>query len=261
MIRLHNKKLYMQAEIQTNELTNSQQLAIKNAGKKSKIHQKNLHHLVVDKFIQNNINIEYIDKITNYIRTETSLTTKMPSMVLDKFLTDPILKNRLELYAITGSYGDRSIKEDKIFNDAYKDVVASERVKYGSLNLKNLISGDPLASSYGDTTIFYKNDMKKRTTFLYGNSCSTMMYICTFEHCEHLLYHMPIKDINILINIVDGVKNDTHFKSYVEIQLHGTIDITRDVEKFTISNDKYLINKTVIDKFINKYHNIDIIIY
>ena len=41
-------------------LTDKQRLALKNANTKAKIHQKNIAHLVIDKFISNNIDVKYI---------------------------------------------------------------------------------------------------------------------------------------------------------------------------------------------------------
>jgi hypothetical protein len=50
------------------ELTDKQKLAMSNSIKKSKIHEKQLMHLVIEKFMGNNIDVSYIDKInTNYL--------------------------------------------------------------------------------------------------------------------------------------------------------------------------------------------------
>ena len=243
-------------------LTDKQRLALKNANTKAKIHQKNITHLVIDKFISNNIDIKYIDKIKEFIETNVSMTTKIKCNILEKFILDPVLKNRIELTPNDTTYIDyRKKKEDVLFNKAYSESEASERVKYGSLNLRNLISGDPLASMYGDTTIFYKNDIKDRVTFLYGNSDASMMYICTFKYFEHILYHCPIEDIKLLINLIDLQPNDKNFKSYIEIQLHGIIDLTKDVEKITMDNKIYNLNKELVDKFIKKYPTIEVLIY
>ena len=243
-------------------LTDRQTLAINNCIKKSKIHEKNLMHLIINKFIENNIDISYIEKIKEYILHNVSLTTKFKCLTLEKFIENPILKNRLELNPSDISYCSyRKTKEDTIFHKAYQNCNDSERVKYGSLNLKNLISGDELASIYGDSTIFYKNDIKNRTTFLYGNSDANILYICTYNHFTHLLYHMPISDINTFIDLINQNETKLKFTSYVEIQLHGEINIMKDVEKITMSNNVYQQNKILIDKFIAKYPMIEFIIY
>ena len=243
-------------------LTDNQKLAIKNCIIKSKMHEKNLIHLIQEKFIVNNIDVKYIDKIINYINNYVSLTTKMKYNTLEQFIQDPILKNSLELKNKDNNYINyRKTKEDTLFHNAYKDCVDSDRVKYGSLNLKNLISGDPLASGYGETTIFYKNDIKDRVSFLYGNSESSIMYVCTFKHFKHLLYHMPISDIKIFVDLIDSKNIIKNFSSYVEIQIHGKVDLINDVEKITIPQNVYNTNKHIIDNFIWKYNMIDVIIY
>lgn len=243
------------------ELTDKQKLAIKNSLVKSKIHEKNLMHLIMEKFISNNIDTSYIDKIKDYIMANVTLTTKMYCRTLQNFIDNPILKNRLELNADSSYSNYRIVKEDTLFHKAYEGCNPSERVKYGSLNLKNLISGDPLASSYGETTIFYKNDVKDRTTFLYGNSDASHMYICTFKHFVHILHHMPISDIKILIQLIENNKPVSNLLSYIEIQLHGIIDLTRDVEKITMDGKTYQTNKNIVDNFIAKYPIIEVIIY
>jgi len=240
------------------ELTECQKLAIINSIKKSKIHEKNLLHLVMNKFLENNIDVSYIEKIKDYILNNVTLTTKFRSHTLEKFIQNPILKNTLEL---NGANPYRITKEDLIFHNAYKDCQHSERVKYGSLNLKNLISGDPLAATYGDATIFYKNNIKDRTTFLYGNSDASILYICTFKHFTHLLYHMPISDIQIFIDLIDKKEVTLNFRSYVEIQLHGLVDLTKDVHQISISDNVYQKNKNLVDNFINKYPMIEVIVY
>lgn len=243
-------------------LTDNQKLAIKNCIVKSKIHEKNLIHLIQEKFIVNNIDVAYIDKIINYINNYVSLTTKIHCNIIDKFIQDPILKNSLELKNKAQSYNTgREFKEDTLFHNAYKGCAVSDRVKYGSLNFKNLISGDPLASGYGETTIFYKNDIKERISFLYGNSDASIMYICTFKHFKHLLYHMPISDIKIFVDLINSKNINQNFSSYVEIQIHGKVDITNDVKKITIPNATYKLNKQIVDNFISKYNMIDVIIY
>ena len=246
-------------------LTDKQKLAINNANKKAKIHEKQLSHLIIEKFISNNIEIEFIDKIKKYIQNNTSMTTKLHCIILKNFIENPILKNKLELFPGSTSYNSyRKLKEDALFHNAYFEVEASDRVKYGSLNIKNLISGDPLAIMYGDINIFYKDDIKDRVSFLYGNSEQTMMYICTFKYCEHLLYHMPIDDINIIIKIIEkkeNIEKIQNLKSYIEIQLHGKIDLTQDIEKITMSSKTYDTNKILVEQFINKYPFIQFELY
>lgn len=129
------------------------------------------------------------------------------------------------------------------------------------MNIKNIISGDETTTMYGDITLFYKSNIKNRMTFTYGNSEKTMEYICTFTYFSHLLYHMPIQDIKIFIDILDKGDSINKMRTYIEIQIHGDINLLNDIDKITISNSKYNLNKEIINKFIKTYPNIIIEVY
>jgi hypothetical protein len=72
---------------------------------------------------------------------------------------------------------------------------------------------------------------------------------------------MPISDINTFIDLINKNETKSKFTSYVEIQLHGDINIMNDVQKITMSNNVYQQNKNLIDKFIAKYPMIEFDIY
>ena len=48
---------------------------------------------------------------------------------------------------------------------------------------------------------------------------------------------------------------------YIEIQIHGEIDLMNDIGKITISRSEYISQKEVIDNLINKFQMIQFIIY
>ena len=115
---------------------------------------------------------------------------------------------------------------------------------------------------YGDICLKYKEEIKERTSFTFGDSFGKMMYVCTYNYFEHILYHFDKRSLDIIINIIDG-KNDNKNKltQYIEAQIHGDVDISRDIESIRISHKIYEKNKDIIDKFTNKYPNIDILVY
>lgn len=61
-----------------NTLTDIQKNAIKKMNIKAKIHSKNLMHLIVIKFVENNINVDLIPKIINFIKEKSYITTMIP---------------------------------------------------------------------------------------------------------------------------------------------------------------------------------------
>jgi hypothetical protein len=253
-------------------LSELQKEALKKTNLKAKLHIKNMKHMIVNKFIENDINLEYIDKIINYIKQHAYITTMIPLMttkstpirnIFDIFIENPKLKSIFEIGNDINYLNTRKKAEDILFVKVYKDCENKERPKYGSLNIIENIKGDDLCIQYGDICLKYKDDIKSRTTFTFGDSFGMMMYICTFENLEHILYHLDIKSLHILIKIIDGNSNNTTEKlsQYIECQIHGNVDITRDIENIRISKEKYNTNKDKITAFINKYPNIEILVY
>jgi hypothetical protein len=59
-------------------LNDLQKEALKKSNIKAKIHSKNLKHLIIHKFIDNNIDLKYIDLIIDYIKEKSYITTMIP---------------------------------------------------------------------------------------------------------------------------------------------------------------------------------------
>ena len=251
-------------------LSELQKEALKKANLKAKLHVKNMKHMIVNKFIENNINLEYIDKIINYIKQNAYITTMIPlnttksvpsKNIFDIFIENPTLKSIFEIVNGTECLLTRKNAEDLLFTKSYKDCENKERPKYGSLNIIENIKGDDLCIAYGDICLKYKDDIKSRTTFTFGDSFGMMMYVCTFDNFDHLLYHLDIKSLHYIIDIIDGNDTKKRLSQYIECQIHGNVDITRDIENIRISKEKYDKNKEKITAFINKYPNIEILVY
>ena len=125
-------KYYMISQIQID--------AVKKADLKAKIHEKNLKHLIIEKFFTNKIDFEYIDKIINFIKNKSYITTMVPIMptksyphknMFEIFMENPKLKNIFELLNDDSSLSFRKEVEDMLFAKAYKDCDPKLRPKYG----------------------------------------------------------------------------------------------------------------------------------
>lgn len=239
-------------------LTEPQKKALKFAELKAKIHENNLKHLITIKFINNDINLEYIDKICNLIKNKP-ITTRINTTFnfFDSFLKDPRIKNR---YEVTNTTNDlyRFEIENKLFNDAYKNCNPSEFVKYGSINITDNISGDEKTTSYGNIVIFYRDDIKKRCSFVYGDSFTKQLYVCTYKYFMHLLYHLDISDIKNLVDLCDNNGISNILNTYIEIQIHGDI-VPANIEKISIDKSTYDKNKTQINT-IKELYDIEFVI-
>ena len=61
---------------------------------------------------------------------------------------------------------------------------------------------------------------------------------------------LALHGIQIFIDLINKKDVKNNFKSYVEIQLHGLVDLTKDVQQITMTNDIYQKNKNLFIKYI-----------
>jgi hypothetical protein len=241
-------------------LTTSQIIALKKSDKKAKIYTKDLMHLIENKFSENNISLTYIPKIVDYIKNNSYITTMVP-MIFDKLILSPVLKNCFEVRTHVDEH--RQKVEDILFCNAYTISNNSERPKYGSVNLIDNIAGDPNCSIYGNICLKYKEHIKSRTTFTFGDTYGDIYYICTFNNLTHLLYYLDINTLKHIINIIDNKKIYLHnfLPTYIEAQIHGTVNICTDIDYISMSSTVYNQHKQSIDNFQKKFPFVQILIY
>ncbi len=232
-------------------LTESQKEALEIARKKSKIHQKGLIYHIKKLLIDFEIDESFIDDFYKYIN-ETTPIVSHGKFTLKDLIDDPKLKNCFELNNRDSSYLNyRREKESKLFNNKY--ITDTDRPKYASLNISNNNNGNPLCTSYGKNILFFKNDIKKRSSFVYGNSEKYMMYLCTFEYPHALLFHLNGQIKKVYGNINLSEKNT--LSAYIEVQIHGNIDISNDINKIIIDKNNEN-NIKYIDTFRTLYPHI-----
>lgn len=238
------------------ELTQCQIEALEIARKKAKIHQNGLIYQIKNKLIQFDINESFLEEFHKYINDIIPIVSH-GKFTLKDLIEEPILKNCFEMNNRDKSYFKYRIeKEAKLFNNKYTDNTNnSDRPKYASLNISNNKMGNPLCFGYGKNVIFFKNSIKKRSSFVYGNSEKDMMYLCNFDYPYALLFHMNNEIKKVYQNVTNS-KAET-LSSYIEVQIHGTINIENDVEKIII--DKSINNNiNYINQFRELYPNIKI---
>jgi len=115
--------------------------------------------------------------------------------------------------------GDRWRWESRIFAGAYDDGPATDRPKYGSLNVRRrLVGGSP---RFGSAHLRLGADALARTTFCYPDS--------VFEP-EHF---GVASRLSTLVAFAEADDKDA-LDDYVEAQVHGVVDLTRDVEALVL---------------------------
>ena len=237
------------------ELTQCQIEALEIARKKAKIHQNGLIYQIKTKLIELDINESFLEEFHKYINDVVPIVSH-GNFTFRNLLDEPFLKSVYETNTKGPAYlVSRTHFENIMFNKKYENCLPIEKPKYASLNISNNKNGNPLCFWYGSKVIFFKNDIKKRTSFMYGDSFGGQMYLCTFDYPYALLYHIN-NDIKKLQNIMNG--NTENLSQYIEAQIHGVVDLITDVEKIIITQKEYETELEDILIFKDLYEHIEI---
>ena len=234
------------------DLTNTQLKALSFCYKKSKIYSKNVKPNLFKKFVDLGYGEAEFNQTIDYIKKRMPLIVHINlDKVMNFFLKDNYLRNLFETDRI-GGYNNISARkqwENTLFNSIYKDVDGHERVKYGCLNLTSDPVGVCCAIGYGDSYLVFKHDVKKRTSFVHGDSSSQELHIATFRYFCNVLYYLDNKLLENIINVAAGKDYDAKVKYniYVEAQIHGSVRLDRDFEMLVVNN-KYKNNTHMIYK-------------
>ncbi|MEE6261943.1 DUF3626 domain-containing protein [Plantactinospora sonchi] len=111
--------------------------------------------------------------------------------------------------------GDRWRWESRIFGQAYDDAPAADRPKYGSLNFRRRrVGGSP---RFGSAHLRLNPLALARTTFCYPDSVFEPEHFGVASRLSTLVARAEADDRDPL-------------DDYVEAQVHGVVDLTRDVE-------------------------------
>lgn len=247
------KKKYMK-----HDLTDKQEHAIRYVRKKSKVYHKNTIANSEIRFIDLGYSESDLYKCINYIQNNVDVIIHFDLDKLAKpFTLDIKYRNLFEVNSSggTNSFSMREDWEDNLFNSIYKDAQYSERVKYGCLNMLCERTGCGTAHHYGKSYMILKNYVKKRVSFVNGDSSLKQIHIACFDNFGHLFLHLDTKLIHNIMSIIMG-KKDSEIKiyPYIEVQIHGDIDFGKDIHKLMIDKNNFnMTNKSALDYFVNKY--------
>ena len=114
--------------------------------------------------------------------------------------------------------GDRWSWESRIFGNAYDEVPASERPKYGSLNFRRRAAGG--SPRFGSAHLRLKQETLARTTFCYPDS--------VFEPT-----HFGVALRMSLVGLAEADDKDL-LDDYIEAQVHGPLLLAHDVEALVL---------------------------
>lgn len=166
---------------------------------------------------------------------------------------DTHYRNQFEVHASNGTYdlSSRMVWENNIFKNYYNSEKPFNRVKYGNLNV-SLYKRNPMCNGYGKCSFVLKDSIKQRCTFTMGDTSRlTDTSIRTFDY-PYFIYDDIYKDTFLSL-----IKNGhASLLSYIEVQIHGPIQINRDVE-YVMAPLSFKNNKTLLDLSIKNNIPID----
>ncbi|KQL52256.1 hypothetical protein AN964_01000 [Heyndrickxia shackletonii] len=245
------------------ELTHAQSVAIDHVRLKAKESQSQSIEKMIDIFNRNRISVS-IKELLSIIRTYGRVTLNFhPDRILSNghtimecFIEDGMYYSQFVTQVTNGSKtafagGDRDQWEKILFGAAYQNpsVRNVERPKYGGLNLMNYADG--ASPRFGSCHFRLKPHMLECCTFTFGDSHTgpdVMGTIDTFEPIMAALLEVAEINREALgksdMDVADVVKQLLTLPScsgqlgklgrslddYIEAQIHGDIDLSKDVE-------------------------------
>lgn len=151
---------------------------------------------------------------------------------------------------------ERKKTERLLFDGLFDDQPNEERPIYGAINLINDPEGVSSCQGYNISYVVLKEPVKSRMTITEEDSMtgSAPPDIGTFLHMNHIVDTL---DSDALDMYVSGHKFSPDDKdvlqsdSYVEVQIHGKVRLSRDVKRFMI-DPRYASNERVIS-LVNEF--------
>lgn len=233
------------------KLTKTQKKAIRFFRKKAKLMSKATKHLLLEKLFRLGFDEDDLTILMNIVNESPVISFVPLFSLFDKFYEEPRMKNLLEV-----GYGKGSVNtqlrfnwESTLFNKFYDESEPIERVKYGAFNVDSNPNGVISARSYGDLFFVYNNNIKKRTTMVYGDSSGNALHqhIATPDNLINIMYYLPDKVIQSIIFKAKGLPFNYEQYPYVEAQIHGEIRLDRDVKQIIVDHNRVNIDNRLED--------------
>jgi len=133
--------------------------------------------------------------------------------------------------------------EKQLFGELYYSK-NNLRPKYGCIS--SSVSGKAVNSIYGSDYLLLNQKTKERCTWISGDSAvwndKKIECPATFKYCAHVLLGLSSEELISLSNVVQGQRDPKflNFRDYKEVQIHGELLLSRDVECLFINNENTL---------------------
>lgn len=132
--------------------------------------------------------------------------------------------------------------ESECFLGLYNSTTNFERPKYGALNFLNHATGVKSAIGYGSCYMTLKPHVRRRVTLATGDT-SASRCLGVLDFCNHVLIALSDQElyylIQIAVGLIESAPNDLPAFTYREIQIHGELKLSRDIESLHAGRDAY----------------------
>jgi hypothetical protein len=205
-------------------------------------------------------NEETVHRVLKYIAEDAPMIIHVRVWTIEKLLGDTCYRSAFETNVRGDAYMASRIKwESECFHKLYDGVIPFERPKYGAPNLLSDPAGVAGARAYGNCYMVLRPQVRKRITIASADT-STSRCLGVLDFCAHVVNTYSDEELRNMAEITNGKIPFAEYKStvYKEIQIHGDIDITRDVSALHIPRGLLKSEIDVVDAFQIKF-NIDVI--
>jgi hypothetical protein len=198
-----------------------------------------------------------LEKALDYLGTKAPVTvafvpdkeTSDGTRLVDALARDGRWRNQFETGTSEGKLapgagGERDRWEKKLFMGLYQQqgLIPAQRPKYGTLDAaKNPTDGT--MPQYGDAYFVLKPAVHARATFTpYDSAGHGPEIVGTAGHLEHVLNdwakYAPATALAAVMNVALGKIDHaaTPAEPYIETQIHGPLELSRDVESLVASS-------------------------
>jgi hypothetical protein len=135
-----------------------------------------------------------------------------------------------------------------MFGNKYSKATDFERVKYGVINFTNDPKGVKCCSGYGGSYLLLKEHVRERCTFTDMDSSAATASIATFKYCFKILSKMNDKELKAAFDASKAkeIASDCT-ATYKEIQIHGPIEFSKDVQCIYVNRAEIKENKKLLE--------------
>ena len=188
----------------------------------------------------------------HYIRDRAPLIIHVSAATLALLARDTHYRNQFETGTSRGALGEaaRNGWEDALFGGAYHFATAHEKPKYGVLNTTSDGLGVRACAQYGAHHLVLKPSVRARATFAPQDSGGLPgRKLATCQHYGHVLNEYSDEELRAIISVAaappehamasfrGSSSSATRAGVYKEAQIHGAVELRRDVEAVVVNAD------------------------